>query len=248
MPSSYCRMFPNDSPPICRMSIESAELTKVAYNTFIGGKIIFANTMMEICHKIGADIDSVTSTLKKASDRLVSSAYMDGGMGDGGGCHPRDNIAMSWLATQLNLSHNLFDDLMTAREDQADWLANLVYREAVEGRSLLPIIIVGVAYKPGTNLTVGSPALLVQRILEVKYGAHPRVIDNFVTNKSLDGMKDLVYRQTASVFLIGCKHPHYEELKFPRGSVVVDPFRFIPEQDGVKVIGLGRSASEVKFS
>ena len=51
--------------PICRMSIESAELTKVAYNTYIGMKIVFANTLMEICHKSpGANVDDVTGALK----------------------------------------------------------------------------------------------------------------------------------------------------------------------------------------
>ena len=244
----YHKLFPNDPPPLCRMSIESAELTKVAYNTFIGGKIVFANTIMEICHRMGADVDCVMGTLKKASNRLISSAYMDGGMGDGGGCHPRDNIAMSWLANQLDLSHNLFDDLMVAREDQAVWLAKLVYREAVEAPVLLPIVIVGIAYKPGTNLTVGSPALLVQRMLEIKHGAHPHVIDNYVSSEPLDSMKKILSRRGPAVFLIGCKHPRYGELNFPKGSIVIDPFRFIPDQEGVKVIGLGRSSSEVKFS
>ena len=47
--------------PILRMSIESAELTKVAYNTFISMKIVFANTLMEICHKTpSANVDDVT--------------------------------------------------------------------------------------------------------------------------------------------------------------------------------------------
>ena len=37
---------------------------------------------------------TVTGALKLANRRLMSGAYMDGGMGDGGGCHPRDNIAL----------------------------------------------------------------------------------------------------------------------------------------------------------
>src|SRR4029079_8006110 len=95
--------------PIHRMSVESAEITKLAYNTYIGMKIGFANTVMEICHKIpGANVNDVTAALKTAHHRLISPAYLDGGMGDGGGCHPRDNIAMSWLAQQLPLSHDPF--------------------------------------------------------------------------------------------------------------------------------------------
>ena len=109
------------------MSIDSAELTKVAYNTFIGMKIVFANTLMEICHKSpGANVDDVTGALKKARRRLLGPLYLDGGMGDGGGRHPRDNIAMSWLARKLPLSHDMFENLLTARECQTEWLVELM--------------------------------------------------------------------------------------------------------------------------
>jgi UDPglucose 6-dehydrogenase len=59
-------------------------------------KIVFANTLMEICDSLpGCNVDQVTDALKLADKRLISPAYLSGGMGDGGGCHPRDNIAMS---------------------------------------------------------------------------------------------------------------------------------------------------------
>ena len=47
-------------------------------------------------------------------------------MGDGGGCHPRDNIALSWLSDELKLSHNWFDHIMMQREKQTDWLVDLI--------------------------------------------------------------------------------------------------------------------------
>lgn len=146
--------------PIFVTTIKTAELTKVAYNTFIGLKIAFANTMMEICEKTGADVDDLVDALSLATQRIISPAYMRGGMGDGGGCHPRDNIALSWLARELDLSYDLFDALMVAREKQTQWLGDLAKKEK------LPIIIRGKAYKPETNLTVGSPALLLGSLLE----------------------------------------------------------------------------------
>ena len=76
--------------PFYRTSVENAELIKVGYNTYIGMKIVFANVMMEICHKsLGTDVDEVMNGLKLANRRLLSPAYLSGGMGDGGGCHPR---------------------------------------------------------------------------------------------------------------------------------------------------------------
>jgi UDPglucose 6-dehydrogenase len=138
-------------------TIKTAELTKVAYNTFIGLKIAFGNTMMEICEKTGADVDDLVDALSLATERVISPAYLRGGMGDGGGCHPRDNIALSWLARELGLSYDLFEALMICRERQTEWLADLIPAGEVE--------IQGKAYKPGTNLTVGSPALLMASML-----------------------------------------------------------------------------------
>ena len=123
--SRYYRRMQVQVPRILSMSLESAELTKVAYNTYISLKITFVNTLMEICHKTRADVDKVTTALGAATDRLISTKYMNAGMGDGGSCHPRDSIAMSYLARKLNLSYDLFESLMMARERQAGWLVLL---------------------------------------------------------------------------------------------------------------------------
>ncbi len=142
-------------------TVRTAELTKVAYNTFIGLKIAFANTMMELCEKTGADVDDLVDALSLADRRIISPAYMRGGMGDGGGCHPRDNIALSWLAREVNLSYDLFESLMVCRERQTEWLAQLAIEEQNSQAAFRPIEILGKAYKPETALTVGSPAVLL---------------------------------------------------------------------------------------
>lgn len=222
--------------PQVRTTVENAELTKVAYNTFIGMKIAFANTVMEICHKLpGADAGAVMDILKMARTRLISPTYLDGGMGDGGGCHPRDNIAMSWLARELALSHDLFDDIMRARENQTVWLADLMCDHA------LPKAILGYSYKPETNIAVGSPALLLRSILEER-GHDVRMHDPHI-----DPAADIA-AWPAHVFLIGARHRDFERTTFPPGSIVIDPWRYIPaNQRGVTVIpvGIGRPAAPV---
>lgn len=145
--------------PVFATTIASAELAKVAYNTFINMKIVFINTMMEICHKTDANVDAISDAIALANKRIISPAYLRGGMGDGGGCHPRDNIALSWLARQLNLSYDFFESLMLAREKQTEWLADLMMEYD------MPKVILGKSFKPETNITVGSPALLLQSLL-----------------------------------------------------------------------------------
>ena len=151
--------------PLFVTTIKTAELTKVAYNTFIGLKIAFGNTMMELCEKTGADVDDLVDALSLATDRIISPAYMRGGMGDGGGCHPRDNIALSWLAREVGVSFDLFEALMVCREKQTEWLADLIEEEQNSTSEYRDIEIMGKAYKPETNLTTGSPAILLASIL-----------------------------------------------------------------------------------
>lgn len=146
--------------PFFRTTIKNAELIKVAYNTYIGMKIVYANTMMEVCEKTGVDVDSVIDCLSLATDRLISPKYLRGGMGDGGGCHPRDNIAMSWLAKEHELSFDFFETLMEGREMQTEWLAELLMFTSKD--SELEPFMLGEAFKEQTNLTVGSPAVLMK--------------------------------------------------------------------------------------
>lgn len=215
--------------PIFETSIEAAELIKVGYNTFIGMKIIFANAIMEISHKIGANCDDITKAFSLASDRLISPKYLKGGMGDGGGCHPRDNIAMSHFARKLNLSHDIFQDLMQTREDQTEWLAQLLIEESKKAN--LPMVICGLSYKPDTNLTVGSPSILLKNILN-ELGYEPGVYDPHLTDAESISKK--------AIFFIGTMHACFNDTEFPEGSVILDPWGYLKEKKGVKLIKIGR--------
>lgn len=211
----------------CEVSIPSAELAKVAYNTFIGMKLAIANTLGEICHKSAANVDEVTGALTLADRRLISGAYLDAGMGDGGGCHPRDNIALSWLAGQLDLSYDLFEAAMLQRERHAAWLAGLLDAAATEHD--IPRGILGVAYKPTSSLVTGSPALLVHTLLD-----HASIlVDPYVEQF------DRPLPEIPCAWLIGCKHPDFPGYEFPEGSVIIDPWRYMPDREGIEVIRVG---------
>lgn len=219
--------------PLQVMSIESAELTKVAYNTFISSKIVFANLIMEICQKTGADCDQVIDALSLATDRIISPAYMRGGMGDSGACHPRDLIAMSWLAERLDLSTDMMGYLVRAREDQNRYLADLVRHWAdVTGMS---IVVLGKSYKPQSEILAGSCGLLL--IDELERTHEVRSYDPHVDAYPPEGMFD-----EPSVFVVTTKHRAWEARKFALRSVVIDPFGYIQDQDGITVVRVGRKS------
>ena len=160
----YHQAFSQPPPTVC-CRVAEAELIKMAYNTFIGQKIVFANTLMELVERaeLAADVDVVTGALGRATRRLASPAYLQAGMGDGGACHPRDNIALSWLAGELDMSYDLFGETMRARERQAEWLAARMI--SWRHQTGLPLGLLGYAYKPDSHLTAGSAARLVETLL-----------------------------------------------------------------------------------
>jgi UDPglucose 6-dehydrogenase len=197
-------------------TVENAELIKVCYNTFISTKIAMANTIMELSHNLpNTNCDAVIDALSMASDRLISPAYLRGGMGDGGGCHPRDNIALSWLSNKLGLSFNWFDNIMMAREKQTEFLTDLVIQKKNE--SGLPIVVLGLSFKPNTAIQTGSCAVLLCNLLTEKK-------QEFTTYDPISNNTTEVFSKP-SVYIITCAHDAFTNLTFPVGSVIIDPHR-----------------------
>jgi UDPglucose 6-dehydrogenase len=223
--------------PFYDTTIENAELIKVSYNTLISTKIAFVNNLMELCHKLeNTNIDDVTSALKLANRRLISTAYMDGGMGDGGGCHPRDNIAMSYLSQKYDISHNWFEHIMKQRENHTDWLAEIIIQHS-EGKK---INILGKTFKAESNLTLGSPAILLKNILLEKK-EKVNIWDPFVDGDYEKYNKIYNWSKEPQLFFIGTKHEEFEKFPFIKDSIVIDPWRYLTKKQGVKFIRIGDS-------
>ena len=201
--------------PVFSTTIENAELIKVTYNTFITTKTVLANTIMELCTYLpNTNCDEVVRALSMATNRIISPSYLKGGMGDGGGCHPRDNIALSWLSRELGLKYDLYDAIMTAREKHCEFLADVI--EKHHKQSSLPVCLLGKSFKPNTAITVGSSAVLLGNILterNIPYIFHDPHIS-----------KDEVPK-TECVFCVTCAHSKFHEYKLPSNSIVIDPHR-----------------------
>lgn len=154
---------------------EEIEAIKIFYNTFISNKLTMVNMIQDVAHKLGhMNTDVVTRALAHSTKRITSPRYMKAGMGDGGACHPRDNIALSWLAKELNLGYDLFGAIMSAREQQAENMAQEILRH---GRV---IYFTSNAYKPGTDLVDGSYSLLVQHYIQKHQGLIASQLDDSV--------------------------------------------------------------------
>ncbi len=136
----------NNSAPIERMSVESAEVTKIALNAYVTSKITFANTLAELCQSIPfADVDSVTNALGK--DRRIGAAYLGAGLGYGGPCFPRDNRAFARALERGGVSQNV----PLSVHDYNEQVVDMVWKKAL---ATLPhaarVTILGLSYKPDT--------------------------------------------------------------------------------------------------
>jgi len=187
---------------------EEVESMKIFYNTFISSKLSLVNMVQDVAEKLGnMNVDRVTGALSKSTKRITGPAYMKAGMGDGGACHPRDNIALRWLAKDLELGYDLFESIMTARERQAENMARAILKH---GKN---VHFTSDSYKPGTNLVDGSYSLLVQHYV-VKHGG--------VIADGMEEPVDVIVRVHES-----------DQITADNRSIIFDPWRTYPKAENV---------------
>lgn len=151
--------FCDKSPPVSRMNFVNAELTKISVNTFVTTKITFANMLGAICEGLpGADVDVVTDAL--GMDSRIGKRYLTGALGYGGPCFPRDNQALAYVAAQVGCRAGLAET--TDRENRT-LLDRQIARIRAELDPRNTLAVLGLAYKPDTNVVEGSQGLMIAR-------------------------------------------------------------------------------------
>jgi UDPglucose 6-dehydrogenase len=219
---------------------DECECIKVFYNTFISAKIGLVNMIQDVAIKQGnIDVDVVTNALARSTMRIMGPQYMKAGMGDGGACHPRDNIALRYMADKLNLGYDLFDSIMHAREIQAENLAKELVKHASSNN--MGIFIHGKAYKPGVEYCDGSYSLLVGHYC-TQLGITPTYIDP-LTGDDVNGCYGVVllaHNRKITYEYRGFDETQNLYCKIEKGSIVVDPWRTFKSED-VTVISYGNT-------
>ena len=222
---------------------EEIECVKVFYNTFISSKLSFVNMIQDVAERQGnIDVDVVTNALTQASTRIISPAYMKAGMGDGGACHPRDNIALRYLSQKLDLGYDIFESVMRSREQQAKNLAEFLVKLSDTCRT--PIVIHGKAYKPKVSYVDGSYSLLVGHYIE-QLGERVRYVDPYTGDKWSGPAIFLLAHSVSTTYRYWEDQNTGDEVycDFPFGSVIVDPWRKFkaPDDEPLEVIYYGNT-------
>ena len=222
---------------------DEAECIKVFYNTFISAKIGLVNMIQDVAVKQGnIDVDVVTNALAASTMRIMGPKYMTAGMGDAGPCHPRDNIALRYLAEDLALGYDLFDTIMKAREQQAKNMARFIY----DNREGLPVYVHGKAYKPNVAYTEGSYSLLVGSYLR-EMGINPVYIDPLTEESNpavVKGCILLAHNQIVTYGYAGVTDNQPAYCIFDQGSIIIDPWRRYPKTGNLRVIHYGNTRQQ----
>ncbi|MBL9218604.1 MAG: UDP-glucose/GDP-mannose dehydrogenase family protein [Opitutaceae bacterium] len=150
-----------NNAPVKRMSLENAELAKIAVNSYVTMKISFANMLADFCeHLPGGDVDVVSDAL--GMDKRIGRKYLTGGFGFGGPCFPRDNVALNFMGMSLDV-----DSRLLAVND--DYNRNLSKHYVEKLQPHLPkganVAVLGLAYKPLSHVIEESPGIYLCRAL-----------------------------------------------------------------------------------
>ena len=232
-----------NSPRINIGTWDEAEAIKIFYNTFISAKIGLVNMIQDVAEANGnINVDVVTDALKAATQRITGPKYLTAGMGDAGACHPRDNIALRYLAQRLDLGYDMFHTIMYSRDKQAERMANRLVTLAREHD--LPVVIHGRAYKPYVSYTIGSYSELVGHFVEAQ-GVELKYSDPLTNDSVDDGTVAVILLAHnpavtyASTGITITDDKFY--FKFGKGSVVLDPWRTINILEECTVIHYGNT-------
>ena len=228
---------------------DECEAIKIFYNTYISAKVGIVNMIQDFAMKIGnINVDVVTNALARSTMRLQGPKYMTAGMGDAGACHPRDNIALRWLAEHYDVGYDLFDTIMHAREIQARNLAwFLVNQSDTTG---LPIVIHGKAYKPDVEYCIGSYSTLVGHY--IKEAGLPVVYVDPLADNQTDVVKEVggpavylwAHNRKITYEYTGEQQDTQAYCDITPGSVIVDPWRKLISTNNIRVVHYGNTRGQ----
>ena len=249
--ASYTEIMENQ-PQCQRMSLEKAELTKVALNTFVTTKITYANMLMDLCSRMpGGDVDIVSNAL--GLDTRIGRKYLTGGLGYGGPCFPRDNVALGYFARAVGSEASLAEATDRLNRSSSRKLARMIC-SIIKPRATVAVL--GLSYKPYSHVVEESKGIALALELAAAgfrvVGYDPLATEmarHELTDKAviLEDMK--ICLQQADAVVISTPDPEFRALQltdFPEKNplvVVFDCWRLLRKKfesvTNVRYIALG---------
>jgi UDPglucose 6-dehydrogenase len=182
--------------PVVVTDLPTAELVKVAANSFLATKISYINAMAEVCEATGADVQDLAKAL--AYDDRIGGKFLKPGLGFGGGCLPKDIRAFAHRAEEIGVGQavSFLREVDAINRRRRSRTVDLV-RELLGGRlDGARIACLGAAFKPNSDDIRDAPALDVARTMH-GLGAHVRVYDPAALDNARRSYPELRYGTSA---------------------------------------------------
>ncbi|HEX5331217.1 MAG TPA: UDP-glucose/GDP-mannose dehydrogenase family protein [Cellulomonas sp.] len=207
-----------EGAPLVVTDYATAQLVKVAANSFLATKISFINAMAELCEATGADVTRLADAI--GYDNRIGRTFLNAGLGFGGGCLPKDIRAFMARAGELGVDQALsflreVDSINMRRRVRMVDLAREVCHGSIVGRR---VAVLGAAFKPDSDDVRDSPALSVAAQMQLQ-GAHVTVTDPQAIENARAKWPDLKFAETAieaatgaDVVLLATEWAEYRDL------------------------------------
>ena len=165
-----------EGTPWIRADLPTAELVKVAANSFLATKISFINAMAEICEAAGGDVTVLAKAI--GYDPRIGNRFLQAGIGFGGGCLPKDIRAFMARAEELGASQSLefLREIDSINSRARQRVIDVVRNELGMDLKSKKIAVLGAAFKPDSDDVRDSPALDIAAQLHAA-GAHVKIHD-----------------------------------------------------------------------
>ena len=242
------------SCPILPMRLESAELAKISINMCLVASISVANTLAELCEKLGADWTEISGSLK-LDRRIGPFAYLAPGLGLAGGNLERDLATIVQLGQRHSTDTSLVSAAIENSAKRKNWAWQTLQARLLDRQPDATIAVLGIAYKENTHSTKNSPALALTanmpgRAIRVH---DPVVPASAVGTHAIPCADPLECVTGADAVLLMTPWPIYRELdptalaNRMRGRLLIDPYRMIDPKAatsaGLEHVSLGVGAS-----
>lgn len=247
---SFYKNFCENNPPIKRMNIVNAEITKIALNTYVTTKISYANMLAELCEKIpGGNVDIVTDAL--GCDTRIGHKYLKGALGYMGPCFPRDNRALIHTAKKFGVSLSIAEATDRINQYQVPRLVEKIL-------DLLPqsgqVSILGLSYKPDTNVIEESQPIEIAKILSEK-GVSVTVYDPAAMKNAKKVLNRIIFAnslkesvENSDLIIIVIPWPEFKKIEpdwLKPGVILIDCWRILDSEKykkASKYVALGVSS------
>ncbi len=208
--------------PILFTSLEAAELTKYAANSFLAMKVTFINEMADLCERVGADVHDVARGI--GLDGRIGRKFLHPGPGYGGSCFPKDTLALLKTAEDYETPVRIVEAVVSVNDTRKRAMGRKIIKALSEDAKGKTVAVLGLTFKPNTDDMRDAPSLaIVQSLLDA--GAIVRAYDPEGMEAAKAMMPDITY----------CKSPY-------EAAADADAVAIVTEWDIFRALDLKRLA------